>query len=357
MNLALVEPIVNAVLYEGYMLYPYRPSSVKNRQRWTFGGVYPQAYSLDQHGADTWMLQTECLVIGSARRPETQRLDLKLRFLHLLARDVGELATPLPNLPPGTQPGYRVVAALRVGEALLQTWQEAVERDVDIADIDISDLLSSPQRRAFAFPPSRTLEPVRRPNGMVVGVIVREQQPIEGAIELAAERVGERVFKLTVRVLNLTPLEQGAQPGRDAALLRSFASTHLILCVRGGGFVSLFDPPEPLREAVAGCHNSGLWPVLVGDADRRDMLLAAPIILYDYPQVAPESPGDLFDGTEIDEILTLRIMTMTEDEKREMGATDERVRTLLERTEALAREQLMGLHGAVRSLRSLEQKP
>ncbi len=209
---------------------------------------------------------------------------------------------------------------------------------------------------AFAFPPSRTLEPVRDPGGAVVGVIVREQQRIEGAVELAAECAGDQVVKLIVRVLNLTPLEQAGQLSRDAALLRSLISTHLILGVRGGEFVSLFDPPEPLREAAAGCRNSGLWPVLVGDATSRDMLLAAPIILYDYPQLAPESPGDLFDGTEIDEILTLRIMTMTEEEKREMGAADERARTLLERTEALAREQLLGLHGAMRSLRSLEKE-
>ena len=43
MNQALVDRIVNAVLYEGYLLYPYRPS-VKNRQRWTFGGLYPRSY-------------------------------------------------------------------------------------------------------------------------------------------------------------------------------------------------------------------------------------------------------------------------------------------------------------------------
>ena len=79
-------------------------------------------------------------------------------------------------------------------------------------------------------------------------------------------------------------------------------------------------------------------------------MLASPIILYDYPQIAPESPGDLFDGTEIDEILTLRIMTLTDEEKAMAGATDDRTRRLIERTESLAREQLAGLHGAVRGM-------
>src|SRR5689334_6887092 len=99
MNLALVEQVVNAVLYEGYMLYPYRPSAVKNRQRWTFGGVYPQAYSLAQGGADAWSMQTECLVEGNRRTT----LDVKVRFLHIQARDVGALPAPLSELPEGEE--------------------------------------------------------------------------------------------------------------------------------------------------------------------------------------------------------------------------------------------------------------
>jgi hydrogenase maturation protease len=354
MNLALVEPIVNAVLYEGYMLYPYRPSSVKNRQRWTFGGVYPQAYSETQIGSDVWTVQTECLIVADEQRPEPQ-LDLMIRFLHLMAREIGELMSPLAELPPDREPDFQVVAALQVGERLFQTWQEVTERAIDIADVRLSDLIAGSQRLAFVFGPSRTLEPLREPGGAIIGVSVREQQRIEGAVELAAEQLDAHVFKLSVRVLNLTPLATSDVQNREAALLRSFVSTHMILGVRDGVFSSLFDPPEQLREATSGCRNIGVWPVLVGEEPARDMLLASPIILYDYPQIAPESPGDLFDGTEIDEILTLRIMTMTEDEKREMIAVDERARTMLERTEALAREQMMGLHGIVRGMRSLEE--
>lgn len=112
--------------------------------------------------------------------------------------------------------------------------------------------------------------------------------------------------------------------------------------------MSLTDPPEALREAAAACVNQGLWPILVGDTGRTDMLLASPIILPDYPQVATESPGDLFDSCEIDEILTLRILTMTDDEKREMAASDPRARALLARTEALDEADIARLHGALR---------
>ena len=79
-------------------------------------------------------------------------------------------------------------------------------------------------------------------------------------------------------------------------------------------------------------------------------MLSSPIILYDYPQIAPESAGDLFDGTEIDEILALRILTLTEDEKREMRDGDERARQILERTEALPEEQFLKLHGVLRGM-------
>src|SRR5262249_45077554 len=138
---------------------------------------------------------------------------------------------------------------------------------------------------------------------------------------------------------------------RDGALLRSLVSTHAILGVRFGEFVSLLDPPEPWREAAAACRNVGTWPVLVGEEGQKNTLLSSPIILYDYPQVAPESPGNLFDGTEIDEILTLRILTLTDEEKRAAAAVDGRVRDLLARTASLARDELLGLHGTVRGLR------
>lgn len=79
------------------------------------------------------------------------------------------------------------------------------------------------------------------------------------------------------------------------------------------------------------------------------MMLSAPLILYDYPTVAPESPGDFFDGTEVDELLTLRVLTLTDEEKREVRAMNGHARALLDRTERLTREQMQRLHGAVRS--------
>src|SRR5207302_6624163 len=151
-----------------------------------------------------------------------------------------------------------------------------------------------------------------------------------------------------------TRVADPANVGRELAMLQSMASTHAVLRVEGGSFVSLTDPPEGLRAAAQACQNVGVWPVLVGEPGSDNTVLASPIILEDHPQVAPESPMDLFDATEIDEILTLRILTLSDEEKEELRQGDERGRKILERAEALPPDQLMRLHGTVRSLRPVD---
>jgi hydrogenase maturation protease len=372
MNRTLVDRVVDAVLYEGYILYPYRPS-VKNRQRWTFGGLYPAAYCRTQGGSDAPSNQTECLVEGNAQTT----LDVAVRFLHLIERVVGKTAPPLAEWPEGTEPPFQLVEELRIGETVFHPWQEAEERRIELPGVALSDILERPRVTSFAFPGRRWLEPLREATGEVGGILVRKQQGIEGAIELEAARAAEGLFKVTLRVVNRTPLNCGVAElvrvrrspnshefgypaqrttSRDDALLRSLISTHTILGTHGGAFVSLLDPPGPWQAVAAACRNVGTWPVLVGEEGARDTLLSSPIILYDYPQVAPESAGDLFEATEIDEILTLRILTLTEEEKRTAAALDPRARELLARTESLAREQLASLHGSVRTLRSVSEE-
>jgi hydrogenase maturation protease len=80
-------------------------------------------------------------------------------------------------------------------------------------------------------------------------------------------------------------------------------------------------------------------------------MLAAPIILEDYAQIAPESPGDLFDAGEIDRLLILNVLSLTEAEQEEMRATDPRAREILDRCAALGPEELLPLHGAIRDFR------
>jgi hydrogenase maturation protease len=346
MNRQLVDEIVHAVLYEGYILYPYRPS-VKNQQRWTLGGLYPEPYAAAQRGSDASTLQAECVVLGTA---ETS-VDVSVRFLHLVDRTVGELDPPLASMPDGGDPAFRPVEWLDVGPHHYQPWQEAVERDVNLRPLTLRELVDAPRQQAFTFARERHVEPLRAADGRFVGVLVRERQEIVGSIDVSAVPVDGGAFKLTVRVANRTDLVDGARRTRDEALTRSLVSTHAVLALRGGEFVSLTDPPERWLAAVDDCHNVGTWPVLVGDHGERDTMLASPIILYDHPQLAPESPGDLFDATEIDEILSLRILALTDDEKRIAAALDDRARAMLDRTESLAREQLASLHGTIREMK------
>ncbi len=193
------------------------------------------------------------------------------------------------------------------------------------------------------------LETLREEKKKIVGLNVRTQQEIFGVIESRIHKIeSQPVYKLTVKIKNQTAFENAETKTREEALLHSTVSTHTILSAKNGEFVSLLEPPDELSEAVAACENIKTYPVLAGTEGETDCMLSSPIILYDYPQIAAESAGDLFDGAEIDEILTLRIMTLTDDEKREMRGLDERARKMLERTENMPDEQLLKMHGAMK---------
>lgn len=346
MNRALLDQVVEATLYEGYILYPYRASSKKNaRERFTFGRVYPEAYSEAQRGAEAFMAQTECLVKTSG---PASTLHISARFLHPMAREIGALCEPVFKLN-GVEPDFEFVRELCVAGERHQSWLEAVEREVALPVISLCG--SQEQTTPFRFFASRDLEPIRDEEN-VVGLAIRRQERIDGTISSSVNQLEPGLYKITVRVANQSALTANELDDDDAVMLRLFASTHIILCAEGAEFVSLADPPIELKAAAASCQNVGVWPVLVGDEvkDEHDMMLASPIILYDYPKIAAESAGALFDGTEIDEILTLRILTMTDEEKREMRRVDEQARRLLERTETLPQSSLLKMHGTLRQM-------
>jgi hypothetical protein len=351
MNLAAVDQIARAVLYEGYMLYPYRPSSVKNQQRWNFGVLYPQSYSDLQSGSDACMSQTQCLVRGSL----FPSIEVRVRFLQLIARSIGKFASPLRQLPAHDELDFKTMDSLEVDGRVFRPWQEAEEREISFR-LQYGDSVPATRQQEYTFPGGRRLEALCDGSGQIIGVIVRDKESLSVVVETSAKRCHEDVFRITIRTCNRTPLESPEQKSRDRALMRSLVSAHTVLGANNCELVSLLDPPQDMLGLAAGCQNIGTWPVLVGDAGQRDTLLSSPIILYDYPQIAPESAGDLFDGTEIDEILSLRIMTLTVEEKREMRESDTRARQILERTESLPPEQLMKLHGVVRPLRPLKKE-
>ena len=334
---SLVDKVAEAVLYEGYILYPYRASSRKNRERFTFGRVYPQAYSAAQNGAEPFVMQTECL----AHLGETGGTFAgHVRFLHAMAREVSTAEDP-----------GQVISDLRIDGTIFQTWHEAVEREVAIPELP----LDAAARRIvpFSFPASDITEMLHDKTGRPAGMIRRKQRELAGDLEVAVERVDpvdSGLAKITVRIANRSPMADHEMNSPEALLLSTFASTHTILRASGPEFLSLTDPPPEHSLAATTCENIGTWPVLAGEEGTHECMLSSPIILYDYPRIAPESPGALGDGTEIDEILTLRVMTMTDAEKEEMRNVDGFARRILERTESLGQEDLMKMHGTLRDV-------
>jgi hypothetical protein len=349
MNLDQVEKIAEAVLYEGYMLYPYRPSSVKNQQRWNFGVLCPRSYCEKQQGSEAWRMQTECLV----KATDSTRLTVKVRFLQIVPRSVGRLRPAGLELPPSPEPEFDPVDRLEVGGRVYQPWQEAVEREVSVDALNPAALSSAPELH-FAFSAAREAETLRDDQGQPAGVIVREWETVSGSVEFDSRPFRDGIFKVTVGVRNLAAIDLSGIDSREGALRYSLVSAHTILGVDKGEFLSLLEPPEGCEDLVEQCKNVGTWPVLAGA--EREAVLSSPIILYDHPQIAPESAGNLFDSTEIDEILSLRILTLTDDEKQEMRESDDRTREILERTERMPDEQFMKLHGVLRGLTPLEKE-
>jgi len=199
MNTKPIDAIANAVLYEGYMLYPYRPSSVKNRQRFNFGVLYPKSYS-EKTGSDPWSLQTELLVEGSARTA----LQVSVRFLKLVDRSAQKLSEPAPEF-------FGNVAVLELGHKASPDWQEAVECDVAVSPSDLGALEAAPLPWAFAFPGKADLDHRRDADGRQLATIVRKQESLFGVVEVGAMRVADGVFKVQVTVKNLTPFEDAAR--------------------------------------------------------------------------------------------------------------------------------------------------
>jgi hydrogenase maturation protease len=284
-----LQEIVNAVLYEGYMLYPYRASSIKNqRERFTFGRVYPRWYSEGQGGVEPCLMQTECLVESET---EQGTIEVTVRFLQPAWREVGVIDAELSNWEKATRNELRLVPELKVGENLYQTWQEAIEREAKVPVLNLAMCAAekSPliESYPFRFGCAESREPILDERGQVAGVLMRSNDTIEGQVEVAIHRVEQGLFKVTVRIKNESPSTQTESQLVDlglAALMGTFASTHTILNSQGGTkFISLIDPPEKWREVAAGCENIGTWPVLVGDEEsgERGTMQSSPIILYD----------------------------------------------------------------------------
>ncbi len=309
MSCASIEKIADAVLYEGYILYPYRPSSIKNQQRWNFGTLFPAAFALAQNPEEAWRFQAEVLVEGGG----DARLDARVRFLHLVPAD-------------DTEHG----------------WDEGFARARTVQGLTLTEVCDGVEH-SFDFDALAGEESAKAPAAFSARGCV-------GKLALSGVRLGDALYRVRAVFSNETAVPNPAELSRKQAQASAFTSAHLLLHVDGGVFVSGLDPEPKFAEAVAECCNQGVFPVLAGEESERTRMLVSPIILYDYPKIAPESTGDFFDGTEMDEMLALRVMTLTDAEQDEMRSSDPHARAILERMETLPKEHLLKVHGAVRGM-------
>ncbi|MCV2487926.1 hypothetical protein OF117_01005 [Geodermatophilus sp. YIM 151500] len=337
--------MADAVLWEGYLLYPYRRSSGKNRVRWQFGVLAPRPW-LEARGplvptvagsADAWRQRTECLLDS----PDDAWLHVRVRFLQVQRRTAERRAE---DAAAGST--WIGVDAVEAGDRRWLTFDEAVAHEVGAA-FRLGDLHGG-RRLPVGAPGGTDVEPL--PGGG--SRLVRHRHPLRGELRLALEPVeaASRLHRLRVELAN-TVDDLPADAPREQAVRRSLVAAHCLLGVTGGGFLSLLDPPAEAAAAARACRNEHTYPVLAGPDGGHDAVLSSPIILYDHPRIAPESPGELFDSGEIDEILSLRTLTLTDAEKAEVRATDPRAAAILDRVDALPGDAWARLHGAVRSLR------
>lgn len=323
--------VANAVLYEGYILFPYTASARKNRIRWQFGAIVPEAYAAKGTGEPA-QAQTEILLDSASETHVT----VLVRFLQIETRWVQAFSDS----------AFETVDSLEVDGRRHVTFDEGVEREVRLQFGPEAASTAAP----IAFGADERVEPLREADGTLRGRIVRRRWALHGVVGVECESV---VSHPTLRRVRVSIVNRSAVvPGeRSSALRTAFVSTHTLLHAEAGAFLSLLDPPQELAAETASLQNRHTWPVLIGDAadgaQRSPLVLSSPIILYDFPSVAEQSEGDTFDATEIDELMMLSVRSLSDDEREEARATDPRARAIVDRAERFGPDDLTELHGVL----------
>ncbi|MEP7047782.1 MAG: hydrogenase maturation protease [Ilumatobacteraceae bacterium] len=338
--------VADTVLYEGYVLYPYRASAQKNQLRWQFGVLAPPDVARSS-GSERWSMRSEVIVEPG----EHPLLSVRIRCLQVQHRDVER------SIDGGST--FETVDSVVLDGRTVVAWDEALDREIDLAPVGLLPVADATSQHAFRLSAGEETEALRDHRGDVVGRMIRRRQEVAGLVRISTEQVDDGpLLKVSIVVENATAWPDGDEgTDRDTVMRSSLIAVHTLLAVDDGSFISLLEPPAYAEAAVAGCTSEGTFPVLIGDSVSSDVMLSSPIILYDFPAIAPESTGDFCDSTEIDEILALRVMTLTDAEKAEARGTDARAAAIIDRCDDMPDEIWSRLHGAVRSLRPIKDAP
>jgi hypothetical protein len=284
-----IEQIADAILYEGYNLFPFRKSALKNQKRFNFGIVSPKTWAENKTN-ESFFQRTECLIF-SEKKDFT--ISLKTRFLQI--------------------------------ENSNDDWQATIPREVE-NDFNLSEILDHEKTFKFNFSTEKKF------------------LKINGAIKVSVAKLDDKLFKFTLILENSSEINEVKDSSSEDVLPISFLSTHSIFEIKNGKFVSLLETPTEFELYAKTCENVGTFPVLVGDKEKQNYILSSPIILYDFPAVAENSFDNFFDGTEIDELMVLSILALTDEEKSEVRKTDEKAAAILDKLENAKPEELMKLH-------------
>jgi hypothetical protein len=332
---SILENLTQTLLYEGYALYPYYRSAIKNQKPVPFGVIFPSDYN-NYHEHSHSNMQSQCIISGG----DDLTVNIHVRFLHLRKTELFQADNKGDTYVP--------VVSLEIGGNTYQAGWQTIERKISTEDIPVSELISNCKIIPVEFDNMNEGEIILNEEKEVAAKRIINVSEIKGSIKMEADAVKEMPgsFRITVTVTNTTPVENAESVSRDEVFLQSFLSTHIILQTRQGEFISHQDPPEEWKHAIASCNNINTWPMLIDK--NNSTLLSSPIILYDYPEINPQSSGDLFDSTEIEEALLLHVNLLSDEEKKRIGSNDEKLQAMLNKVNSMTPEDLNIYHSMMK---------
>ncbi len=334
-TVSVLESLTKTLLYEGYSLFPYYRMAIKNQKPIPFGVVFPLDYNAQNENSHSH-IQSQTIITGN----DDLIVNITIRFLHLRRIEILQYDKENNNniVPVNNLNAY--------DKSYHSGWQ-TIERVIITGDIVMTDLVKNGKTISVEFGKKYECENIYAKNNEVIGNEVINVSAIDGAIYIIADELEPDVFRVTVSVTNTTAVENATSVKRDDALLCSFLSTHIILQAQGGEFISHQDPEEKWKEQIAQCNNIHTWPILIDKSNST--LLCSPIIVYDYPEINPQSSGDLFDSTEIEEALLLHVNILSDEEKKRIGGNDEKLQAMLNKVTGMTPEDLNVYHSMMKN--------
>ena len=333
-----IETLTRTLLYEGYALYPYHRSAIKNQKPVPFGVIFPQLYSTYNPHAHS-LMQTQCIISGN----KNINLKITVRFLHLVKTGLFENSADQDINTSDHLPLADIVVD---GKSYHAGWQ-TIERTLSSGILLADQLIQNGKDMIIEFDSMTESRNLDNQNGESIAKQVYATTSIRGNVHINTVPIAgrENAFRITLTVTNATPVDNPMKISRDEVLSQSFLSTHALLETTNAKFISHQDPGEDWAPLIKACDNRNTWPILIDDEDTT--LLSSPIILSDHPQINPLSHGDLFDGTEIEEALLLHVSVLSDEEKQRISLGDEKLKAMLTKVSQVTPEELLRFHSGL----------